>query len=259
MQNSMSSLKKTAGRRFRSAMAALLAMAAGIAPAVAQPAAVEIIGPARPPYIVDKDGMGAGPAVEIVQRLALDVGLSPQVRIMPFQRAVKHLDEGGTIYPALLRTPQREQKYVWIGEVFTDRAVIYTRSREPMANDIVSARRLRRISVMQGSELQGMLRSFGLANFETNNSEIDNARLLQAGRIDGWFTLRAVGRATWRELDFDPAQLRAGEPFALMSFWIAASEDLPATMINSLRRSYDALRRSGEYDRIIAPLLQPPS
>lgn len=198
MQNSMSGLNKTTRRWLRGGVVALLATIAGATAAMAQPAAVEIIGPARPPYIVDRDGTGAGPAVEIVQRLARDTGISPHVRIMPFQRAVKHLDEGGTIYPALLRTPQREQKYIWIGEVFTDRAVIYTRNREAMANDIVSARSLRRISVMQGSELQGMLRSFGLGNFETNNSEVDNARLLQAGRIDGWFTLRAVGQATWR-------------------------------------------------------------
>src|SRR3546814_14773497 len=66
----------------------------------------------------------------------------------------------------------------------------------------------------------------------------DNARLLQAGRIDGWFTLRTVGRATWQLLGFAAQDLRAGEPFAQMSFWIAASHDLPAaTVIRQIGRA----------------------
>src|SRR3546814_1322887 len=75
-----------------------------------------------------------------------------------------------------------------------------------------------------------------------------------AGRIDGWFTLRTVGRATWQLLGFAARDLQAGEPFAQMSFWIAASHDLPAATVIRLRAAYDRLRKSGEYNRIIAPL-----
>lgn len=220
---------------------------------------MQIIGAPRPPYVVDLDGTGSGPAVELVERLAVAAGIEPKVRILPFQRALMALDQGNTLYPALLRTPARENKYAWIGEVFADHAVFFTRTDKPAVNGLDPARRLGRVSVMRGSELTATLQSLALGNVETNNSETDNARLLNAGRIDGWFTLKAVGRATWRELGFNPADLRAGKSFAVMSFWIAASPNLPATLINQLRESYARLRADGSYDRIVAPLYDPPS
>lgn len=227
--------------------------------ATAQPAQgqldLQMVGPARPPYIIDQDGMGQGPAVELVQQLAAAIGMEPTVRILPFPRAVMALDSGNTIYPALLRTPQREKKYAWIGEVFADRAVFFTRAGQSTVNDLDAARRLPVISVMRGSELQHMLTSFGIEKLEANASEADNARLLMASRIDGWFGLKAVGRATWRELGFNPTDLRNGDSFAVLNFWIAASANLPPATIARLQATYRAMRADGRYQRIIAPLV----
>ncbi|MFC3675852.1 substrate-binding periplasmic protein [Ferrovibrio xuzhouensis] len=225
----------------------------------ARPDLMQIVSPARPPYVFDDDGMGRGPAADLVRRIAEAAGIDPAVRILPFQRAIRALDSGNTLYPALLRTPQREPRYQWIGEVFDDRAVLFTRADTPVVADVAGARQLERISVMRGSELQALLQSFDLQNVESNIAESDNARLLQAGRIDGWFTLRTVGRATWQLLGFAARDLRAGEPFAQMSFWIAASHDLPAATVIRLRAAYDRLRKSGEYNRIVAPLRALPS
>lgn len=224
-------------------------------PAAAQ-AQPQIIGTARPPYISDANGRGIGPAADLVRLLAEAAGMDPTVRILPFQRAVLALDQGGVLYPALLRTPQREAKYLWIGEVFTDRAVFMTRRGSPVVNSLEAARQLGRINVMRGSELQTMLQSFGVTDIEASNNENDIARLLRAGRIDGWFAPRAVARATWVGLDFDPAELQAGEVFATLPFWIAASADLPGETVAKLRSAYRALRSDGRYDRIIAPLLK---
>lgn len=224
-------------------------------PAKAQPPQLQIVGAARPPYVTERGGVGGGPAVELLQVLARAAGVEPTVRILPFQRAVLALEQGNTLYPALLRTPQRESRFTWIGEVYADRAVFFTRKEARPVGNLAAARELPRVSVMRGSELQGMLQSFGLENFETTNSEIDNARLLQAGRIDGWFALRAVGRATWAELRFDPAELQASEAFATLPFWIAGSANLPAETVAALRANYRAMRADGRYRRIIAPLL----
>ncbi|QDO97242.1 transporter substrate-binding domain-containing protein [Ferrovibrio terrae] len=261
------SLPRLAGcaRRRRWAVALALAVVAlALAPsaALAQPAApaappqpLQVIGAARPPYIIETNGVGTGPAIELLQILARSVGVDQAVRILPFQRALLALEQGSTLYPALLRTPQRENRFIWIGEVYADRAVFFTRRDRTPVGSLAAARELPRVSVMRGSELQGMLQSFGLENFETSNSEIDNARLLHAGRIDGWFTLRAVGRATWAQLQFDPAELRTSEAFATVPFWIAGSADLPEQTVATLRAAYRAARVDGRYRRIIAPLL----
>lgn len=231
----------------------LASFAAGAQPALPD-RTLEITGPARPPYIIDREGFAGGPAVELAMELAAAIGLRPEPRIVPFQRAIMALNTGNTLYPALLRTPDREKKYLWIGEVLADQAVFFTRSPMPGVSDIGSARRLAGVTALRGSELQGMLDSFGLQNVEANASERDNARLLANGRIDGWFALKSVGRATWAELDFNPADLRASDSFAALSFWIAASSNLPPATVTTLRNEYKAMRKDGRYDRIVAPL-----
>lgn len=228
-------------------------LAAGAPPAMAGQG-LQIVGPARPPYIVDDDGEARGPAVDLVRELAAATGTDPGMRLMPFQRAIMALDLGDTLYPALLRTPDREKKYAWIGEVYADHAVFFTRSTLPAVRTVEDARRLPGITVLRGSELQGMLAAFGLQNVEANASERDNARLLANDRIDAWFTLRLVGRATWNELAFNPADLRAGDSLAALSFWIVASANLPPATVAKLRSAYRAMRRDGRYGRIVAPL-----
>jgi len=241
----------------------LAAILTGVAaPAQAQPSPqrspapdLQLIAAVRPPYVMEKDGTVRGPAIELLQALAREAGINTVVRLMPFQRALLALEQGNTLYPALLRTPQRETRFTWIGEVYVDRAVFFTRSSTGSVGTLAAVRALPHISVMRDSELQGMLQSFGLENFETANSEIDNARLLQAGRIDGWFALRAIGRATWSDLKFSPADLQAGDPFATLPFWIAGSAELPPTTVARLRAAYRAMHADGRYRRIIAPLL----
>lgn len=215
---------------------------------------LQIVSPVRPPYVSDRNGIISGPATELMKELAKAAGIAPTIRILPFQRAVMALDRGNTLYPALLRTPEREQKYVWIGEVFADRAVVLSLGDKPAIPDLDAARELPAITVMRGSELQRLLGSFALENFEANASEIDNARLLRNRRVDAWFTLSAVGRATWAELGYDLADLRASQPVAALSFWIAGSANLPPATVNKLRAAYRAMRDDGRYERIVAPL-----
>jgi polar amino acid transport system substrate-binding protein len=257
------SLPRFAGCARRKGWAVALALAVVLAssatPAQPAPAArpqqLQVIGAARPPYVIESNGLGTGPAIELLQILARSVGADQAVRILPFQRALLALEQGNTLYPALLRTPQRENRFIWIGEVYADRAVFFTRRDRAPVGSLAAARELARVSVMRGSELQGMLQSFGLEDFETTNNELDNARLLHAGRIDGWFALRAVGRATWTQLQFNPAELRASEAFATVPFWIAGSADLPEQTVAGLRAAYRATRADGRYRRIVAPLL----
>lgn len=228
-----------------------LAGPVGMSSATAQ---VQIVATARPPYMVDTDGRASGPAIELAGLVARAAGIDPTVRLVPFQRALLALEQGDTLYPALLRTPQREANFQWIGEIFTDRAVFFTRRGSPVVTQIDTLKLLPRLNVLRGSELQGLLLSFGINDIQASNSETDNARLLQAGRIDAWFALRAVGRATWAELGFTPQELQAGDTIATMPFWLVASNNMaPATVVR-LRAAYQQLRRDGHYDRIIEPL-----
>lgn len=228
--------------------------------AAAQPT-LEFVAPVRPPYIVDKDGVGTGPAIELAQRLAASMGVTPRVQLLPFRRALQQLDNGGTVYAALLRTPAREERYTWIGEVYADSIVFISLKPQAPVKDFAAARHQAAVGLLSGSILQNMLDANGVQNIDFASTENDNARKLRAGRIPVWFALKAVGLATWREEGFDPADLQFSPALAQHSFWIAASKNIPPDMVAAIRKAYRDLRQSGDYDRIIEPLrlLAPPA
>jgi len=243
-----------------------LLVVAAPAPACAQPASsapaaaaititsITITGPARPPYLVDRDGLGTGPAADLVRAIAAGTGIDPTIRIRPFRRALLALDQGSTLYPALLRSAEREGRYHWIGEVFRDNMVFFTLSGRPAITDFHSARHAGKIGILNGSTLQNTARKAGLTDMEEESSDANNARKLRAWRLDGWFALRSVGRATWAELGYDPRELQASESFGELPFWIAASANIPLPMIHRLQAEYQRLVKDGSLERAISPL-----
>ena len=185
--------------------------------------------------------------------------LEPAVEVLPFERALLNLDRGDTLYPALLRTPTRESRYQWIGEVFTDHAVLFTRKGAPVVRSLAEARQFGAVSVMRGSELATLMKAAGLSNITVETSDNDNARMLAAGRVDAWFAPSSVGHAVWERQAFDPADLQASGPLARLSFWVAAAQNLDPAVVMRLRQAYADLRATGEYDQIVAGLREPPS
>ncbi len=220
---------------------------------------VRVVTPVRPPYVVDAGaGFADGPSIRLLQRVAELAGIVPAIEVVPFERAILMLDRGDALYPALLRTPARERRYQWIGEVFTDNAVVFTRKTAPAIRSLAEARQFGTVTVMRGSELAALMRAEGLTNIGNETSDIDNARMLAAGRVDAWLAPSTVGRAVWDALHFDPAALQASAPVAALSFWIVAAQNFDPAILARLRNAYMELLTTGEYDRIVAPLREPP-
>lgn len=219
---------------------------------------VRVVTPVRPPYVVDAGaGVADGPSIRLLQRVAELAGVAPAIEVVPFERAILMLHRGNALYPALLRTPAREGRYQWVGEVFTDTAVVFTGKPAPVIRSLGEARVFGTVTVMRGSELAALMRAEGLTNIGNETSDLDNARMLAAGRVDAWLAPSTVGRAVWDELHLDPAILQASAPVAALSFWIVASKNFDPAILARLRNAYAELVKTSEYDRIVAPLRGP--
>ncbi len=204
-----------------------------------------IVASILPPYVVDLDGVGAGPGIRLVEQLARWNEIEASVTIVPFQRAVMMLDRGNAIYPGLQRTPAREHKYNWIGEIAVDRAAFFTRTGTPAAKGLDEARHLGAIAVVRGSGLHDLLILSGIGNIVAADNEAECARMLDAGRVDGWFSPLRVGHAAWTGLGFAPSALQPGDAIMQLSFWVAASRDLQPDLVEALRDAYRNLNRDG--------------
>lgn len=79
-----------------------------------------------PPYhYIDSEGRVAGALVEIVQAMLTQANLTGKIEIQPFARSYHNTQNQENIFMfSLLKTPDREDKFQWIGQTYQSSAVL---------------------------------------------------------------------------------------------------------------------------------------
>ena len=72
-----------------------------------------------PPFqIVDSNGKLTGITTEVVRAVLKQINITTKINIVPWARAIYYGDnEPNTLLFSMIRTPERENKYVWIGSI----------------------------------------------------------------------------------------------------------------------------------------------
>lgn len=115
----------------RQCLQALLGLGAGAAPAWAGPSPLgmdQLLGYANPlpPLSFEEGGRVQGLFADLFREMAAQLGLPAAVEIQPFLRIQQAamLGPGMVAFP-LVRLPEREEMYLWIGPVLRRRVMLY--------------------------------------------------------------------------------------------------------------------------------------
>jgi polar amino acid transport system substrate-binding protein len=237
---------------------ALVPLAALVLAMLAHPprgaAALEALGTHTPPYVVERDGLATGPGGELLAELMRSAGYDPVVRAVPHARLFRMLATEPVVATMVWRLPQREDALIWIAPIIQGHILFGTRRGQPPLDSLDAARHVGGIGVLAGSVPHLLLLEAGYDNIQPEPAQDLNARKLASGRIDAWLVGRMTGRAIWRDLGYDPAQVTWSVPVFTSRLWIVGGKALDPAMIAGLRRHYDQMMTDGRYDRIIAPL-----
>ncbi|HHQ4654995.1 TPA: substrate-binding periplasmic protein, partial [Aeromonas hydrophila] len=104
-----------------------------------------------PPFTHTSDGKLGGLAVQLVQEAQQEMGVDYPIKIYPLKRALAltRVEPGFALF-VILRTPQREPQFKWVGPLFLNRVVIYqARGSQPLT-DLAQLRQLARVGVLLG-------------------------------------------------------------------------------------------------------------
>jgi polar amino acid transport system substrate-binding protein len=190
------------------------------------------------PYNFSEDGVLKGSSVEVVQQLIEKLGLSIPIGMYPSMRTRVMLNNmSGTMMFTMLRTPEREGRYKWIG---------------PLSN-LEDAKKVKLISCRHAGLVLETLKANGFANLDSTSTEGEAVyRKLLLGRCDLAISDAPLGvRHLLRKLNLPPqALVQTSVRLIDAPLYIACSLDIPDQEIARWQRALDTLKSSGLFAEI---------
>lgn len=196
---------------------------------------------------------------ELISKLMADAGQSYAFEPQPFARALKTLEAtpNAVLFP-LLRTPDREARYQWIGMLAKRNYYLYRLdSRKDIVIKSLDDARAYRIGVLRGDVRTDYLRAQGFTEgthkgLDVANVAVSLLKMQQAGRIDLIvFSDEGVKLACEEAKVSCDSWVPAFRLDMASNLWLAASPQMPPALFNSLRKSFQRQEDSGYVGKLM--------
>lgn len=197
------------------------------------------------------NGKIVGKTTQIVRKIFKQSRLEADIKMYPWARATQiATNEPDTLIYPMIRSPERENEYVWIGKILSFKLALITlkTSDKPSTkithiNDINSLR----IGAMRDDYTHHLLVQHGLKegqNFTLVSEFNQLLMLLYAGKIDTFIADYSLLRETATSLGYDSAQLV--EAFILpeqeVEVYLAANKASDPVLIQTLKQSLSLIQ-----------------
>lgn len=209
-----------------------------------------------PPYNYVEGGVVKGLSVEVVQALARALEVQIDIRLLPSMRTTVALDnQPRTLMITMLRTPEREARYKWIGPLGESSIYFYKRKGSPLAIDsLEDAKKVPLICARHAGLTVSRLKAAGFANLDASALDGKAAyRMLLFGRCDLAVSDSPLGVAhALKQLGVPPDAV-VQTPVKLLSLplFIACSKDIPDAEVARWQAALVELKRSGAFQAIL--------
>jgi polar amino acid transport system substrate-binding protein len=211
-----------------------------------------------PPYtyqvpsasVSEQPGPGRGVIHDAVVEMARRVGHSGRIEYMPWFRAQEIAQsEPGVGILALTRSPEREDKYLWMVKIMDDDLVLVGAPGVDVSD--LSKVRDRPVGVLASSGAEALARGLGLAKVSPQREEWMNARRMKERRIDAWIAPRAMVIHAVREVGGNLDVLQFGQVIRTSHLYLAASKDLPEAQARKWQAAFAAMQADGTMAAIL--------
>ena len=210
-----------------------------------------------PLHFADSEKQPRGFLVDVVNVVLAQCRCQGQVEIMPQARAFKELrTTPNTLMISLLKTPQREAEFIFLGSVFNAHAyLVGLKERQFKLTDLQSARGLR-VSTVRGYYSHQYLQKAGFSlqhDLVLAPEPASLMKMLYKQRTDLVLTNTLSLDKELRSIGLDPNRLekKLHLPEFPSELHITANKKLPADLAIRLRQSLKAIKASGQYQALL--------
>lgn len=203
-----------------------------------------------PPYNFSEDGVLKGFSVEVVQRLIERLNAKISIEMYPSMRTRLLLGGvPGTMMITMLRTPEREDKYKWVGPLGDGAIYFYKKGGSPLeVTSLSDARNVKLVACRHGGLVLETLKSAGFTNLDPTSTDGESVyRKLLLDRSGLAISDTPLGvRHILRKMNL-PANALVQTQVKLLEapLYMACSLDIPDQEIARWQKGLDALKASG--------------
>tara|TARA_R110002124_G_scaffold70290_4_gene188709 strand:- start:69410 stop:70177 length:768 start_codon:yes stop_codon:yes gene_type:complete len=212
-----------------------------------------------PPYhFIDSKGHACGALVELVQAVLAKAELSGTIEIQPFARGYKTTQtQKNTFMFSLLKTPNREAMFQWVGQTYKSTAVLVgLKSRQDIKLLSLESAKPYIVGTIRGYHSDHFLHKKGFTEQENLSLSVTSKQMwsmLFNGRIDlvltNYMALdREITQAGFDASNIAPYLSLANFPTEL---YIATGLATSNKVIVRLASALAAIKKSGVYQQIL--------
>lgn len=206
----------------------------------------------HPPLQFQQHGQLVGYGVDLVRELAARTGDGLQLEQVPLRRALllaeQTPDTGAFL---VLRSPEREAKYQWVGPALDVVVGIYSLGGQPKPlQDLDQARHAGRIAVPRKWQSYGYLLQHGMDNLYGVESPEQMMNLLKLGRADMVVADDHTIAALARTAGIDPRELRLRMPLLSQGVYIAFSPQTDHRRVALWQAELQRMRQDGRLQQL---------
>lgn len=199
-------------------------------------------------------GRVGGVCAEVVQAMAQQLGVAPQVTLLPWARAFERAqkDENTGLF-CTARTPEREALFQWVGPLMAVEGVFYARrdSGQRLAS-LDEARAAPTILVVRSFFTHQFLQSQGFANLHSVSRPEDMLRMLMNDRAPLMFANKLTVPELAAQQGVPLADLVPLRSVLRVDEYLAFSPRTSPQVVARWAAALAALRRDGTLGRILA-------
>lgn len=209
-----------------------------------------------PPLNYAEAGEASGFSTELLRLMSAEAGVRLRIEVLPWQRSVQEAARrADSVLFSLVRTPEREHQYRWVGPISARRILVYRlRHRTDVRPANLKQLNGLRLGVSRDSAAARQLLADGLRpeqELELGLDDATNLRKLLAGRMDLIVMLDWAAAWHLRELKLPYSTLT---PVLSMdvdkAYWFGLPADSDPAVARRLQVALDRLRRDGRYERL---------
>jgi polar amino acid transport system substrate-binding protein len=201
------------------------------------------------------DGERAAGLYPALLQAAFDrIGVPVRIDALPWSRALVALDQAELGVGGIYKNSERVQKYDYSAPIFVEKLVLYVRRDRPLAFAAVPDLAGLRIGVIRGwsyGDAFDTARRAGRLEAEEVASDAQNFSKLAQKRLDAIVAVEQAGSALLASGHY-PSVVALATPLAVnpthLAFHRSANK---RALLERFDRALDAMRRSGEHERLV--------
>ncbi|WP_284614452.1 substrate-binding periplasmic protein [Aquabacterium humicola] len=182
------------------------------------------------------------------------IGVPVRIEALPWSRALAALEQAEIGVGGIYKNSERVQKYDYSAPIFVEKLVLYVRRDKPRAFAGVPDLAGLRIGVIRGwsyGDAFDAARRGGHLQAEEVASDAQNFSKLEQKRLDAIVAVEQAGTAQLASGQY-PSVIALPTPLAVNPTHLAFNKSAnKRALLQRFDRALDAMRRSGEHDRLV--------